>query len=64
MIEHRHWVLGKSDHDKTAERMAIADVNKISDKLWYSLKDERVKDVEKLSEYLKISPDWSKVDTQ
>ena len=44
--------------------MAIADVNKMSDKLWYSLKDERVKDVEKLSEYLKISPDWSKVDTQ
>ena len=63
MIEHRHWVLGKSAHDKTAERMAIADVNKISDKLWYSLKDERVKDVERLSEYLKISPDWSKVDT-
>ena len=64
MIEHRHWVLGKSDHDKTAERMAIADVNKISDKLWYSLKDERVKDIEKLSEYLKMSPDWSKVDTR
>lgn len=64
MIEHRHWVLGKNIKDSTADRMAIADVNKISDKLWYSLKDERVKDVEKLSEYLKISPDWSKVDTQ
>ena len=35
MIEHRHWVLGKNVHDKTAERMATADVNKISDKLWY-----------------------------
>lgn len=64
MIEHRHWVLGKNVHDKTAERMATADVNKVSDKLWYSLKDERVKDVEKLSEYLKMTPDWSKVDTQ
>jgi hypothetical protein len=25
--------------------------------------DERIKDVRKLSEYLKIKPDWSKVDT-
>lgn len=64
MIEHRHWVIGKGTRDRTAERMAVADVNKVSDKLWYSLKDERVKDVEKLSDYLKISPDWSKVDTQ
>lgn len=64
MIEHRHWVLGKNVRDNTAARMAVADVNKISDKLWYSLKDERIKDVEKLSDYLKIAPDWSKVDTQ
>jgi hypothetical protein len=63
MIEHRHWVLGKSAHDKTAERMAIADVNKISDKLWYSLKDKRVEDVKKLAAYLNATPDWTKVDT-
>jgi hypothetical protein len=63
MIEHRHWVLGKNAHDKTAERMATADVNKISDKLWYSLKDKRVEDVEKLATYLNAIPDWSKVDT-
>jgi hypothetical protein len=63
MIEHRHWVLGKGVHDKTAERMAIADVNKISDKLWYSLKDKRVEDVEKLAAYLNVAPDWTKVDT-
>lgn len=63
MIEHRHWVLGKNVHDKTAERMATADVNKVSDKLWYSLKDERVKDVEKLATYLNATPDWTKVDT-
>ena len=63
MIEHRHWVLGKSNHDTTAVRMAQADVNKVSDKLWYELVDERIKDVEKLGKYLKMEPDWSKVDT-
>lgn len=62
MIEHRHWVLGKSNHDNTAVRMAQADVNKVSDKLWYDLVDERIKDVEKLGKYLKMEPDWSKVD--
>ena len=62
MIEHRHWVLGKSNHDETAVRMAQADTNKISDKLWYDLTDERIKDVEKLGKYLKMEPDWSKVD--
>jgi hypothetical protein len=63
MIEHRHWVLGKNVRDKTADRMAVADVNKISDKLWYSLKDERIADVNKLASYLNIKPDWTKVDT-
>lgn len=62
MIEHRHWVLGKSNHDNTAVRMAQADTNKVSDKLWYELVDERIKDVEKLGKYLKMEPDWSKVD--
>lgn len=62
MIEHRHWVLGKSNHDNTAARMAQADVGKISDKLWYDLVDERIKDVEKLAFYLNQTPDWSKVD--
>jgi hypothetical protein len=64
MIEHRHWVLGKDTKDRTADRMAVADVNKISDKLWHDLVDERIKDVEKLSEYLQIKPNWSVVDTQ
>jgi hypothetical protein len=64
MIEHRHWVLGKTQRDNTVNRMQEADVNKVSDKLWYSLKDERVSDVKKLSEYLRITPDWTKVDTQ
>jgi hypothetical protein len=63
MIEHRHWVLGKNKRDNTAERMAMADINKISDKLWHDLAGERRKDVEKLANYLKMEPDWNKVDT-
>jgi len=64
MIEHRHWVLGKDTRDRTADRMAVADVNKISDKLWHDLVDERIKDVEKLAAYLNQKPNWSVVDTQ
>jgi hypothetical protein len=64
LIEHRHWVLGKSNHDNTAVRMAAADANKISDKLWYDLVDERINDVKLLSEYLKIEPNWTEVDTK
>ena len=64
MIEHRHWVLGKDKRDSTAERMAVADVNKISDKLWFDLVDERIKDVKTLAAYLKQEPDWSVVDIQ
>lgn len=63
VIEHRHWVLGKDKRDRTADRMAIADVDKISDKLWHDLVQERITDVSNLGAYLKMKPDWSKVDT-
>lgn len=64
MIEHRHWSLGKSARDNTVKRMYEADgPDKISDKLWYQLTKERIQDVEKLSKYLNIDPDWTKVDT-
>lgn len=63
MIEHRHWVLGKNVHDNTAKRMADADINKISDQLWHSLVNERIKDVKLMSSYLNIKPNWSVVDT-
>jgi hypothetical protein len=63
MIEHRHWVLGKDKKDKVADRMAVADTNKISDKLWYDLVKERIEDVKKVSAYTNLKPDWSKVDT-
>lgn len=63
MIEHRHWVLGKDKRDKVADRMAVADVNKISDKLWFDLVQERINDVKKVAKYLNVTPDWDKVDT-
>ena len=63
MIEHRHWILGKTKRDNTVDRMQKADINKISDHLWGSLVDERISDAKKLSNYLKIEPDWDKVDT-
>lgn len=64
MIEHRHWSIGKSKRDNTVNRMYQADgPEKLSDKLWYKLTKERINDVEKLSKYLDITPDWSKVDT-
>jgi hypothetical protein len=44
--------------------MAVADVNKISDKLWFDLVDERIKDVWKLEDYLKMKADWSTVDVE
>lgn len=62
MIEHRHWVLGKSNKDSTAERMGAADSDKLSDKLWGDLVNERIADVNKLAEYLKVKPNWSVVD--
>lgn len=65
MIEHRHWSIGKSRQDNTVQRMYKADgPDKVSDKLWFKLTKERIKDVEKMAAYLKMSPDWSKVDTE
>jgi hypothetical protein len=64
MIEHRHWVLGKSVQDGTAKRMSEADASKISDKLWYDLVQERINDVKKLATYIKKEPNWSRVETE
>tara|TARA_E500000318_G_C3489487_1_gene183734 strand:- start:70 stop:822 length:753 start_codon:yes stop_codon:yes gene_type:complete len=62
-IQHNHWVFGKRSRDGVANRMLSDNKDKISDKLWYDLVDERISDVKKLSNYLKIEPDWDKVDT-
>ena len=64
MIEHRHWSIGKTHKDTTVARMYEADgPEKKSDKLWYKLTKERISDVNKLSNYLQLAPDWTKVDT-
>jgi hypothetical protein len=62
-IHHNHWIYGNRKQDNVANRMLSDNKDKISDKLWYELTDQRVEDVKKLSKYLKIEPDWSKVDT-
>lgn len=63
-IQHNHWVYGGRQRDNTADRMLSDNHDKISDKLWYDLVDERIEAVNKLSKYLNMSPDWSKVDTR
>jgi len=62
-IHHNHWIYGGRTQDKVANRMLSDNKDKISDKLWYELTDQRVEDVKKLSKYLGIEPDWTKVDT-
>lgn len=62
MIEHRHHVFGKNPKDSVAIRMEQADIDKISDKLWHSLVNERKNDITKIANYLKIEPNWSVVD--
>lgn len=61
LIEHNHWVFGGRPKDNTGDRMMEADQGGISDKLWHELGPERVKEVNKLSAYLNIEPDWTVV---
>lgn len=61
-IQHNHWVYGARKKDKVADRMLSDNHDRISDKLWHDLASTRIKDVEKLSKYLNLEPDWTKVD--
>ena len=63
LIEHLHWAMNKAVRDKTADRMQIADEGKVSDKLWFTLREERIEDAKKLGKYLGIEPNWDKIDT-
>lgn len=63
-IQHNHWVFGKRERDAVADRMLSDNKDRISDSLWFELSQERKGDVEKLSTYLSVAPDWSKVDTR
>jgi hypothetical protein len=62
-IQHNHWVFGQRKRDNVADRMLSDNNDKKSDQLWYDLVDDRMEAVNKLSRYLNIVPDWSKVDT-
>lgn len=61
-IQHNHWIYGGRNKDKTADRMLSDNHDRISDNLWYTLAPQRIDAVEKLASYLKLEPDWSKVD--
>ena len=61
-IHHNHWVYNDRKKDKTAERMLSDNKDKISDKFWLSLAPQRIEDVEKLSDYLNIKPNWNFVE--
>lgn len=61
-IQHNHWIYGSRQKDNTATRMLSDNKDKISDKLWASLANERKQDVLKLSRYLNIEPNWAAVD--
>ena len=61
-IHHNHWVFGERDRDSVADRMLSDNKDRISDKLWDDLGEERKKDIEKISNYLKQEPNWSVVD--
>lgn len=63
-IHHNHWVFGQRKKDVVADRMLSDNKDKLSDQLWFDLTQQRIDDVIKLQNYLKQTPDWSKVDTK
>ena len=60
-IHHNHWVFGARDKDNVATRMLSDNKDRISDQLWFDLVEERIKDVKKISEHIKIAPNWNVV---
>lgn len=63
-IHHNHWVFGNRQKDEVADRMLSDNKDRISDQLWFDLTQERINDIKKISEYMKVEPDWSVVDTE
>jgi len=61
-IYHNHWIYKDRDIDTTAKRMLSNGNDKASDVMWAKLRPQHFEDIKKLGEYLKITPDWSKVD--
>jgi len=71
-IQHNHWVLGFRQPDNVAARMHASldttDLNKAgniekhSNEQWTTLRQEHKDEIEKLSKYLNMPPNWSVVD--
>lgn len=63
VIHHNHWIFGNRPKDAVATRMLSDNHDSKSDKLWHDLTQQRIDDITALGKYLKMEPDWSKVDT-
>lgn len=61
-IEHNHWTYNKSVKDKISERMTSNNNSQKSMQLWPVLGNERDKEAKLISNYLKIEPNWSKIE--
>jgi len=64
LIEHNHWIFGGRERDTTANRMLSDNHDRVSDNMWTKLGPERDAKAKQLSRYLKISPDWSKIENK
>ena len=77
-IQHNHWVLGFRKIDHVAHRMHgkvkdahtpeklndNTDIEKYSNQLWYDLRPEHIKEIEKISLVTGLKPDWRYVDRE
>jgi hypothetical protein len=61
-IQHNHWVFGGRQKDKTADRMLSDNRDKKSDKAWAESREQHIIDTLRLSEYLGIEANLSKID--
>jgi hypothetical protein len=60
-IFHNHWCYKGRDIDNTAKRMLSNGNDKASDAMWTTLRPQHKEEILKLSKYLNIEPDWTKV---
>jgi hypothetical protein len=61
-IEHRHWSFGKMPMDGVAQKLRGNNYPSISQRLWVELKDERIREVEKISRIIGVQPNYNAID--